>query len=145
MEIQSLGVLCTWESGNPDEESASFGLAEYAVTNSGERVVLHNDRGWTAGRLYRMGTPPVNYWMSGVILDDLIASTHSTLLPDEDDDDHDWVRLVYLLEAQGIGTTVEYLRSVPYLFEVSSNLVPMLTPGEADRLPVLVDWSTIER
>lgn len=141
--IESLGVVCTWTSGDPKETGASFGLEEFAVLMSGARISLHNDRGWSVGILHREGSAPVRYWENEK-LDGVISAIHSVLLPEDDGDDHDWARLVDLLADKGMTVSADELRVLPYVVEVSPNLHDVLTPEEVSRLPLRVDWSTFE-
>ena len=142
MQIESLGVVCTWTSGQPKETSASFNVEEFAVTHTGERITLHSDRGWTVGMLHRRFSRAPRYWDHASI-EDIISSVHSTLLPEDDGDDHDWERLVDIFGRKGIATTVDRLRQLPYTVDFSPNLLEMF-PAEAARFPMQVDWSTFE-
>ena len=146
MEIERLGVLCTWTSGKPKETSASFAVEEFAITVEGERISLHRDRGWTVGMMYRRVSRKPRYW-DHATADSIVSGIYSTLLPEEyreDADDHDWWRLVDILERKGIAATRQELRNLPYFVEFSANLLEMLTAEEAARFPLQVDWSTFE-
>ncbi len=144
MEIERLGVVCTWRSGDPKETSASFGVEEFAFTSDGNRLSLHFDRGWTAGILHSQYAKPPPYWDRPITVQHIISDIHSTLLPEDDGDNHDWLRLVDILESKGITVTRDELYALPYTVELSPNLLEMLPQDEAERFPLEVDWASIE-
>ena len=55
------------------------------------------------------------------------ADVRTTVLPDDDDgEEHPWEWLVELLQTQGVDTSVEGLKHVPYRVEFSERLAAKL-------------------
>jgi hypothetical protein len=94
-----------------------FRVEEFAVLADGRRIRLHAERGFglSAG---------VDPWQFQT-LKSLEADVCATVLPDDAEDtgeDHPWEWLSELLRAQGIETSPEELRVLPYDIEFSDRL-----------------------
>jgi hypothetical protein len=72
---------------------------------------------------------------TGVDRQDMVETALAVVLPDDDDDpdDHPYEWLCELLAAQGVRASVEDLRDVPYVVELSERLEARLAELAADR------------
>lgn len=111
MTVVRLGALCELESGTSSQ--ANFRVSEYAVLDDGSEIVLHSERGYSAGV---QGGDHADIWKhmtaAGMERDVL-----TVVLPDaaeQTGDDHPWDWLVALLARVGVIESVERLRDVPY-------------------------------
>lgn len=111
MAVIWLGALCELESETSTQ--ANFRVSEYAVLDEGSEVVLHRERGYSAGV---HGGEHADVWkhmsVAGIERDVL-----AVVLPDDAEqtgDDHPWDWLVALLAAAGVIESVQRLRQVPY-------------------------------
>lgn len=142
LSIETLGVLCELESSPP--HSPNFSVLEFADFSDGARKTLHNDRGWTVGVLRRLGSAPVDYFgfvAERDLVEAVIDSAYSTLLPEDDSDDHDWLRLKWILKDMGIEVSAQDLRELPYIVEFGPNLLAKLPPTQAATLPKQISWA----
>jgi hypothetical protein len=99
----------------------SFRVREFADLSDGRRVTLHDGRGYSTS-----GT--ADAW-SFQTVESVRADVLTAVLPDEDDgEEHPWEWLVGLLHAQGIDTSAEWLKQVPYRVELSERLLAKLAP-----------------
>lgn len=111
MAVVRLGALCELESDTSSQ--ANFRVSEYAVLDDGSEVVLHSERGYSAGV---HGGEDADIWKhmtaAGIERDVL-----TVVLPDDAEqtgDDHPWHWLVDLLARIGVIESVERLRGLPY-------------------------------
>ena len=111
MAVIRLGALCELESETSSQ--ANFCVSEYAVLDDGSEVVLHRERGYSAGV---HGGEDADVWKhmsaAGIERDVL-----TVVLPDDAEqtgDDHPWDWLVALLAGVGVIESVQRLREVPY-------------------------------
>ena len=92
---------------------ANFRVSEYAVLDDGSEVVLHAERGFSAGVHGGEDTDIWKHMTVTWIESDVLA----VVLPDDAEqtgEDHPWEWLVDLLARVGVTETVERLRGVPY-------------------------------
>jgi hypothetical protein len=102
----------------PDDASASFDVAEFAICDDGTRVLLHEERGFTLG-----GGPSRDPW-SGLSAEFLERDVLTTVLPDDDDtdDEHPYEWLAELCRHHGLDATADDLRRLPYFVELSDEV-----------------------
>lgn len=114
---------------------ASFDVAEFALLGDGRCLTLHaGELGFSSGAL-RIGAQEASVAVDSsgawryLTADGVEASVRTTVLPVHDadgDDEHPWEWLTQLLGAHGVRTTVDHLRSVPYVVELSDRLTERL-------------------
>lgn len=125
--VARLGALC--ELDGATSRQATFRVSEYAVLDDGSEVVLHAERGFSAGV---HGGEDADIWKhmtAARIESDVLA----VVLPDDAEqtgEDHPWEWLVDLLARVGVTETVERLRKVPYEVRLGPAVLSQLT---ADR------------
>lgn len=107
MAVVRLGALCELESKTSSQ--ANFRVSEYAVLDDGSEVVLHSERGYSAGV---HGGEHTDIWermtAAGMKRDVL-----TVVLPEDAEqtgDDHPWDWLVDLLAQVGVVENVDPLR-----------------------------------
>ena len=127
MAVVRLGALCELESATPSQ--ANFRVSEYAVLDDGSEVILHSERGYTAGV---HGGEHADIWkhMTAAWIE---RDVLTVVLPDDAEqtgEDHPWAWLVGLLARVGVTETVERLREVPYDVRLGPAVLCRLT---ADR------------
>jgi hypothetical protein len=112
----------------PDDASASFDVAEFAIVDDGTRVLLHEQRGFTVG-----GGPSRDPW-SGLTAAILERDVLTTVLPDDDDtdDEHPYEWLAALCRQHGLDATADDLRHLPYFVEMSDQVRRRLALRPAD-------------
>ncbi len=117
-ELVRLGAGCELvpeELSTASPGSLSFDVHEFAVLADGRRLVLHRERGFALSG----GSDPWAF----VTAESIEADVRTTVLPDEDSaDEHPYAWLAGLLRAQGVEATVEQLRAVPYVVELSERV-----------------------
>ena len=124
-EVVALGAWC--DLVPPEEDTAtpggaSFRVYEFAMLADGRRVTLHGDRGFTSWTRTTGETRFLDPWRS-LTRESVESDVRNVVLPDDDSEDehpYEWLRGLLLL--QGIETSVEQLRSVPYTVEFSDRL-----------------------
>jgi hypothetical protein len=124
VRVVGLGAICDLGSddrGRPSREH-SFSVSEFALTDDGRRVTLHEERGW-GGRL----STDEDIW--NYTTEDEVKETTFAVVRFADDgpDDHPWEWLVELCHAQGIDVTVEELQAVPYEVVLSDRVIERLS------------------
>lgn len=121
MRVVGLGALCDVNTEDEGEFRVSCVVSEFAVLADGWRITLHDERGFNSWS--SSGDP----WLH-LTVEDLERSVLTTVLPDDDDteDEHPWDWLVELVHAQGLGTSVEELRGVPYEVVFTERLLARL-------------------
>jgi hypothetical protein len=127
--VVGLGAWC--EHVPPDRAQASpgsacFEVAEFAVLDDGRRLVLHQERGFAVSRS-ATGDPWTWLTAEGITSDVL-----TTVLPDEvpaqEDHPYDWLR--GLLRQAGVEASVDELRAVPYVVELSDDVLARLSAAK---------------
>jgi len=122
--VVRLGALCELESATSSQ--ANFRVSEYAVLDDGSEVVLHAERGFSAGV---QGGEDADIWKhmtAAGIERDVLA----VVLPDDAEqngEDHPWEWLVDLLARLGVTETVERLREIPYEVRLGPAVLSRLT------------------
>jgi hypothetical protein len=110
VRVVGLGAICDVDPiRNRDSRENHFSVSEFAVLDNGERVMLHNERGYS-GR-----SSSGDIWAHETV-ETITRDVLTTVLPDEDDtdDEHPWEWLAELAQKQGIDVTADVLRQVPY-------------------------------
>jgi len=102
-----LGALCDLES--PTSSQANFRVSEYAMLDDGSEVVLHSERGYSAGV---HGGEHADIWkhMTAASID---ADVRTVVLPDDAEqtgEDHPSDLLIGLLARVGVIESVGRLR-----------------------------------
>jgi hypothetical protein len=145
MTVVSLGALVDLPGADPEPDaSLHFSVAEFAILHDGRRLTLHDERGWSTAthRAFPLGESlpsdwdqPLDPW-TGITRQAVIDTALAVVLPDDDDhpDDHPYEWLSGLLAAQGVTASVDDLRSVPYVVELSERLEVRLNRLEAEAL-----------
>jgi hypothetical protein len=112
----------------PDDASASFDVAEFAICDDGTRVLLHEERGFTVG-----GGPSRDPW-SGLSAEILESTVLTTVLPDDDDtdDEHPFEWLADLCRHHGLDVGADDLRRLPYFVELSDEVRRRLAHRSAE-------------
>lgn len=143
--VESLGVLCEHVPGESRGPTLDFSLVEFANLTSGERLILHDDRGWSQSGNSYGGQGERDPWVS-VTVESLVLGIYNTLLPEAvfEHDNHDWDRLASLLADHEIEVSVDDLRRLGYVVEFGPNLLANLSDTEAQKAPLSVDWSQVE-
>lgn len=106
-----LGALCELESATSSQ--ANFRVSEYAVLDDGSEVVLHSERGYSAGV---QGGEHADVWKH-MTAAGIEGDVRGVVLPDNAEqtgEDHPWDWLVDLLARAGVIESVERFREVPY-------------------------------
>lgn len=126
MAVVRLGALCELESETPRQ--ANFRVSEYAVLEDGSEVVLHSERGYSAG--VRAGEV-ADIWQH-MTADWIERDVMTVVLPDDAEDtgdDHPWDWLMGLLAQAGVVETVDRLREVPYEVRLRPRVLSRLRPN----------------
>lgn len=111
MAVVRLGALCELESATSSQ--ANFRVSEYAVLDDGSEVVLHSERGYSAGV---QGGEHADVWKH-MTAAGIEGDVRGVVLPDNAEqtgEDHPWDWLVDLLARAGVIESVERFREVPY-------------------------------
>lgn len=124
--------LSAWCDFVPEEESlaspgsVSFAVHEFAVLDDGRRITLQTDRGFSVWGPQR---PANANPLTDMTAETIERDVRTTVLPDEEDskDEHPYEEFREVLRLQGVFTTPEVLRSVPYGVEFSERLRRLLT------------------
>ena len=123
--LERLGAVCELGPG------LGCSVVEFAELTDGERLILHSDRGFSSSGRHPESSKSIIYGI------------YNTVLPDGfmEPDNHDWARLVTILDGLGVSTSTEQLQALPYLVEVGPVLLGQLPPSEAAEVPILVSWA----
>lgn len=110
MRVVGLGAICDLDSSEiGPARGHSFSVSEFALLDNGERVILHDERGYSgwisAGDVWAHTT-----------VETITRDVLTTVLPDGDDSDeeHPWWWLAELAQERGLAVTADDLRLLPY-------------------------------
>src|SRR4051794_17000294 len=93
--VVGLGAICDYRSGGKmPHRSVSFWVGEFVVLNGGQRILLHQERGFTSS--FTLGGK-VGTW-DGFTRESIKESVLIVVLPDDDEspDNHPWAWLAEL-------------------------------------------------
>lgn len=123
MAVIRLGALCELEGETSNQ--VSFRVSEYAVLDDGSEVVLHAERGYSAGA--RGGEHP-DIWQH-MTAAEIERDVMTVVLPDDAEqtgDEHPWDWLVDLLARANVIESADRLRMVPYEVRLGPALLSRL-------------------
>jgi hypothetical protein len=126
VRVVGLGAICDLDpTRNDDPRENNFRVSEFAVLDNGERITLHDERGYGAGS--SSGDIRAQQTVETITRDVL-----TTVLPDDDDgDEHPWEWLAQLARAHGIEVTADNLRQVPYEVVLTERVLQRLHTNRA--------------
>lgn len=112
--------------------SQDFRVSEYLILDTGERIVLEDERGFTTAAFVdgaRIQSQAVETRES------LTASILNVVLPDDDTtgDAHPWDWLAELAHARGVAVTADELRDVPYRIRMTPQVEAWLSNAADQR------------
>jgi hypothetical protein len=122
VRVVGLGAICDLDpAGNHDPRENDFTVSEFALLDTGERVILHDERGY-GGR-----SSSGDIWAHETV-ETITSDVLTTVLADDDDigEEHRWTWLAKLARAQGIYVTADDLRQVPYEVVLTERVVQRL-------------------
>jgi hypothetical protein len=130
VRVVGLGAICDLDpTPNRDPRENNFRVSEFVLLNNGERVILHNERGY-GGR-----SSSGDIWAHETV-ETITRDVLTTVLPDDDDidEEHPWEWLAELAQAQGIDVTADDLRQIPYEVVLTERVLQRLpnTPPSTD-------------
>lgn len=112
--VIGIGAYCELaEQG--DKRTQSFDVSEFIVLETGERVWIHHERGFTSGLGHTSQEDET--LSSSMTIAELTNDVLTAVLPDEgfgDGEDHPWEWLAELAQARGLTITVDELKRLPY-------------------------------
>lgn len=118
--VVALGAFCDLAStGDTGPKRISIDVSEFAVLQNGERVSLHNEKGFSGWLLGHGATvEDADIWGLETV-ETITRDVLTVVLPDEGDnapegDDHPYEWLAELLLAHGIDESADQLRLLPY-------------------------------
>jgi hypothetical protein len=127
--VVALGAWCEYvppDRARASPGSACFDVAEFAVLDDGRRLVLHAERGFAVSRSTR--DDPWTWLTAEGITSDVLT----TVLPDgeqaQEDHPYDWLR--ELLRQAGVEASADQLRAVPYVVELSEDVLARLAAAK---------------
>ncbi len=121
IELVGLGAICDRAGPQESDGSQSFRVGEFALLDSGDRLLLHDDRGFTLSCVF--GGPEPLRAATGLTPTDLIREAlNVSVLPDEweiqtgldEDGLAHWRWIAKLIESRGLCVAPEQLRALPY-------------------------------
>ncbi|MFL6139650.1 MAG: hypothetical protein ACJ74O_17880 [Frankiaceae bacterium] len=103
-------------------------MSEFVALADGQRVILHEERGFTIGLRSTSGTDPGDI-RDHETPDSIIRNVLNVVLPDDDEpaEDHPWSWLAELARARGLDVTAEDLRGLPYGVILTDRVTRWLT------------------
>lgn len=125
----SVGAICDLRPQRLDDSrSMSFSVSEFVALADGQRVILHEERGFTIGLRSTSGTDPGDI-RDHETPDSIIRNVLNVVLPDDDEpaEDHPWSWLAELARARGLDVTAEDLRGLPYGVILTDRVTRWLT------------------
>jgi hypothetical protein len=126
VRVVGLGAICDLDSsGIDDRRENNFRVSEFALLDNGERVILHDERGYGA----RISWDD-DIWAHETV-ETITRNVLTTVLPDDDatDEEHPWEWLAELARARGIDVTADDLREVPYDVVLTERVLRRLATG----------------
>lgn len=127
VRVVGLGAFCELDprsEATDDDGQYSFRVSEFAVLDTGERVTLHAERGFSGWA--NRGS----IWAHESV-ESITRNVLTTVLPDDDEpvDEHPWEWLAGLARAQGIDVTADDLRPLPYEVVLGERVLRRLSTG----------------
>jgi hypothetical protein len=132
LQAKELGAICTFAPNNPadgdDPSTRSFAVSEYVELDSGERVILHNDRGFTISARSTTGDTELDLRADDIVAD-LEQTVRNVVLPDEEpcEEDHPYEKLAGLAQQKGLNIAANALRKLPYKVEFGADVLEWLS------------------
>jgi hypothetical protein len=116
--VVGLGAICDLRPPQDHQRnSQSFSVGEFATLGNGDRLMLHQERGFT---------------MSGAVGDSLPGTVivrqvlHVVLRDESGSNDHSWSELAELARSRGLDVTADQLRQLPYEVLVTDRILRWL-------------------
>ncbi|MEM9562832.1 MAG: hypothetical protein AAGA93_09460 [Actinomycetota bacterium] len=126
--VIGVGAVCDLASDVADNAtSTSFVVNEFLLTGQGDRIRLHNERGFTLSGVAGGDDPlPTTTFIQQVL---------NVVLPDDEDDeeDHPWSWLAELAEERGIVVGESELAALRYEVLLSDRVLRWLAPPGRER------------
>ena len=121
-ELISLGASCDLVAEDERERTLSFEVVEFALLADGRRVTLLDDRGWSSA--FRGADGSETHWdhLTAVSIE---RDVLNVVLPDdaeETGETHEWAWFAERLRDEGVETTVDELKDLPYEVVLSPRL-----------------------
>jgi hypothetical protein len=129
--VVGLGAICDLRPQRFDDaRSQSFSVSEFVTLEDGQRVILHDDRGFTIG-WRSSGESGSGDIRAHETLENMTRSVLNVVLPDDDKcaEDHPWSWLADLARARGLNVTAEDLRGLPYEVVFTDKVRRLLAPA----------------
>jgi hypothetical protein len=129
VRVVGLGAICDLDLSPyavDDERQHDLSVSEFALLDTGERVILHAERGYTS----RVSSGSI--WAHETV-ENITHNVLNVVLPDDDDteDQHPWEWLARLARAQGLDVTPDELRQIPYEVVLTERVMGLLGNGAA--------------
>jgi hypothetical protein len=124
--VVALGAWCEHvppERAQVSPGSACFEVAEFAVLDDGRRILLHAERGFAVSRSTR--DDPWTWLTAEGIRSDVLTTVLPDDQPAQEDHPYDWLR--ELLRQAGVEASPDELRAVPYVVELSDDVLARLS------------------
>jgi hypothetical protein len=125
VRVVGLGAICDVNSAEiEDPRTNSFTISEFVLLATGERIVLHAERGFS-GWL----SAPGNVW-SYESIESVTRYFLTAVLPDDGDEEHPWEWLAECARAQGVDVAAGDLRLLPYEVVLTDRVMSRLSAAE---------------
>jgi hypothetical protein len=114
--VTVVGLGAWSELACKDQQGMDIDVHEFAVLDNGQRVALHQERGFSTSATHMTG-------------DHAERSVLTTVLPDDAEvtgEDHPWEWLASLIRTHGVAVTPEQLKTMPYVVEFGPQLSALL-------------------
>jgi hypothetical protein len=115
--VVGIGARCGLRARRADQEhSRSFSVSEFVRLAGGERLTLHEDRGFTIGLKASSGDVAFDEFRGQEALASLTRDVLTAVLPDDDGcgEDHPWAWLTELARSRGLDVAEDDLRGLTY-------------------------------
>jgi hypothetical protein len=117
-------VICDLSADEGEERrKGSFSVSEFVVLDTGARIILHAERGYTSW------ISSGDFW-THTTAESIVKSVLTTVLPDDGADEHPWEWWAELAAALGIEVSGDELRRVPYQVVLADQLLRRLAATE---------------
>lgn len=122
--VTALCAVCDRRADWSDDWSQRFSVGEFAILETGDRVALHFDRGFTLS-----STPGE---VDAVPTNLLVEQIFDVVAPDDDDVDRSkrWLWLAELANKRGLDVTAAQLSELPYEILITDRVLTSLTNPE---------------